>query len=192
MTPARSRQTFPDGPLDGPPDSPMDIAGLWDALEASTDRLGRHHSETLGIAHTLAISLWHVGDVQSAATILNQAVASLTSSFGTHHPATLAAKGDFAALLFELGRDAEASSLELEAFEMARTHLGKAHAVTTVLAWNRAINCERYGNLDAAGEIVRNELTWLLARQHTELDEDQNIIRGMLVERLKWDDAPIC
>ena len=188
MTPVRSRPAFPYRR----PDSPMDIAGLWDAHEASTDRLGPHHSQTLAIAHTLAISVWHVGDVQNAATILNQAVACLTSSFGTNHPATLAAKGDFAAILFELGRDADAGSIELEAFQIARAHLGKAHAVTTVLAWNRALNCERYGDLEAAGEILRNELTWLLAQQPSELEEDQNIIRSMLAERLKWDDAPLC
>lgn len=188
MTPVCPNQSFPESA----PDSQPDIAGLWDALEASTDRLGPHHSQTPSIAHTLAISLWHVGDVQNAAGILNQAVACLTSSLGSHRPATLAAQGDLAALLFELGRDAEATSLELEALEIARAHLGKAHAVTTVLAWNRALNCERCGNGDAAREIVRNELVWLLAQQHYDLDEDQNIIRDMLTERLKWNDAPVC
>jgi hypothetical protein len=170
----------------------MDIAGLWYALAASTDRLGPHHSETLAIAHALAISFWHVGDVQNAATILKQAVACLASGFGGDHPATLAAKGDFAAVLFELGRDAEAGPIELEAFEIARTQLGKAHAVTTVLAWNRALNYERCGDFDAAVGIMRNELIWLLAQQPCELDEDQNIIRSMLAKRLKWDNAPLC
>jgi hypothetical protein len=188
MTPPRPRQPFADRPVEGP----MDIAGLWDALEASTDRLGPRHAETLAIAHALAISLWHVGDRENAATILKHAVACLTSSLGTNHPATLAAKGDFAAILIELGRDAEGSSLELEAFEKARVHLGKAHAITTVLAWNGALTCERAGDIDAAREIITRELIWLLTESPALLEEDQNKVRAMLAKRLKWDNARAC
>lgn len=184
MIPADIPETFPD--------SLVNIARLWDALEASTDRLGPHHSETLAIAHTLGISLWHAGDLQSAATILKRAVESLASSCGATHPATLAAEGDFAAILFELGRDAEGSSLELAALERARLHLGKGHAVTTVLAWNRALNCEHSGQLDAARDIMANELSWLLREHPSELEDDQNIIRSMLAKRFQWDDAPSC
>jgi hypothetical protein len=184
MAPAEPQQTLPA--------SPGAVAYLWEALEASTDRLGAHHSETLAIAHTLAISLWHAGDMQNAATILNKAVDRLTSSLGINHPATLAAKGDFAAILFELGRDAEGSLLESEALESARAHLGKVHSVTTVLAWNRALNCERSGDLDTAREIITSELTWLLTESPLLLEEDQNTIRTMLAERLEWDDPPAC
>lgn len=184
MTPVRAHQTFPE--------SSGDIAGLWEALEASTERLGPHHLETLAISHALAISLWHIGDMHNAAAILKQAVNCLVSSFGSNHVATLAAQADFAAILFELGRDAEASLLELEAFERARAHLGKAHTVTTVLAWNRALNCERYGDLDAARAIITNELTWLLRESPSLLEEDQNKVRSMLADRLKWDDPKAC
>jgi hypothetical protein len=164
-------------------DELQDIAGMWDALAASCDRFGPHHPQTLAVAHELAIALWHADDLLGAAAILKQALEGLTSIFGNKHPATLAAKGDFAAVLFELGSDHEAATLELEAFQKARSHLGKTHPVTCVLAWNRALNCERSGQIEAAREIITNELTWLLTEHPFPLEDDQNIIRKMLAER---------
>ena len=169
-----------------------DIPGLWDALEANTD----YSAPTI-----LGLLLWRTGwrspcgtrmILDGAVALLNQALHCLTSSLATNHPATLAAKGDLAAVLFELGREEDAGSLELEAFESARTHLGKTHSVTCVLAWNRAMNCERFGDHDAAREVISNELTWLLTEDPTRLEEDQNIIRSMLATRLNWDHATTC
>jgi hypothetical protein len=169
-----------------------DIEALVDALEANTDLFGPHHSRTVAIAHKLAIALWHAKDFPGAVALLNQALRSFTLTLGENHPATLAAKGDLAAVLFELGRDGEAGPLELEALESARIHLGKTHSVTCVLAWNRALNCERFGDLDAARHVINNELTWLLTEDSSGLQEDQNIIRAMLVERLNWNQATTC
>jgi hypothetical protein len=171
---------------------PCDIAGLWDALEANTDLFGPHHARTLAVAHDLAIALWHSNDFHGAVSLLNQALDSLTLNFGKNHPATLAAKGDLAAVLFELGQEDEAGSLELEALESARNHLGKTHSVTCVLAWNRAINCERCGDVAAARELISNELTWLLTEESSQLEEDQTIIRSMLAKRLNWEHATTC
>jgi hypothetical protein len=190
MPPASAREEFIA--LCHGKDERGDIPGLWDALEANTDLLGPHHFRTLAVAHKLAIALWHANDFGGAVSLLNQALHCLASSFGENHPATLAAKGDLAAVLFELGRDEDAGSLELEAFESARTHLGRTHSVTCVLAWNRAMNCERSGDQDAARQVLTNELTWLLTEDPARLEEDQNIIRGMLAKRLNWDHATTC
>jgi hypothetical protein len=168
------------------------IEELLDALEANTDLFGPHHSRTVAVAHKLAIALWHANDFQGAVALLNQALRSFTLSLGENHPATLAAKGDLAAVMFELGREEEAGSLELEALESARIHLGKTHSVTCVLAWNRALNCERSGDVDAARRVISDELTWLLTEDSSGLQEDQNIIRAMLVERLNWNQATTC
>jgi hypothetical protein len=184
MTPAHMRAK--------PVALPEDVAGLWDALEASAEGFGPHHFQTLAIAHTLAISLWQAGDFENATAILKQAVECLASAFGTSHPATLAAQGDFAAILLELGQDAQGSAVEREAFESARAHLGKAHPVTTVLAWNRALNCESAGDSDGARAIITSELTWLLTEPPARLEEDQSKIRSMLAERLQWDAPRAC
>lgn len=174
------------------PEEPGDIAGLWDMLEVNTDLFGAHHPRTLDVAYRLATALWHANDMAGSAALLNQALHCLTRSFGKNHPMTLCVKGDLAAVLFELGKEEEADSLELEAFESARTHLGKTHTVTSVLAWNRAMNCERRGELDAAREVVSHELTWLLTEDSSRLQEDQHIIRAMLAQRLNWDRATTC
>ncbi len=178
----------PDEPLN----HPAQIAELWDELGINTDLFGPHHARTLMVVHRLAIALWHADDLEGAGILLSQALHCLASTFGTNHAATLTAKGDLAAILFELGQEERAGALELEAFESARKHLGKLHPVTCVLAWNRTLNCERWGNHDAAREIMTNELTWLLTEDPARLEEDQSIIRSMLAARLNWDHARAC
>ncbi len=132
------------------------------------------------------------GDVDGGIALLQEALDRATSSLGANHPDSLAAKGDMAAVLFELGLEEEASSLEREAFEGARTHLGKTHSVTCVLAWNRALNYERRGETDCARRILADELVWLLAEDPAGLETDQNIVRSMLAERFNWDAAKAC
>jgi hypothetical protein len=48
---------------------------------------------------------------------------------------------------------------------------------------------ERRRDLDAAREVVVNELVWLLAEDPSRLEADQNTIRTMFAERLSWDSA---
>jgi hypothetical protein len=142
--------------------------------------------------HELAMARWQAGDFDQAAGLLEQALYHFTLVFGANHPRTLAAKGDMAAVLFELGQVEEAGLLERDAFESARMHLGKAHAVTCVLAWNRARGYERSGDLDSAKRLFADELVWLLAEDPSVLEADQNIIRTMLAERFDWDSAKAC
>jgi len=111
---------------------------------------------------------------------------------GPDHSASLEAKGDLAAMLYELGQDDEAGRFEGEAFEGARAHLGKAHPVTCVLAWNRALSCERSGDPDSARSIIVNELAWLLSADPSCLEPDQRIIRAFLERRLNWAKASPC
>jgi hypothetical protein len=140
----------------------------------------------------LAIAMRDAGDIASGIALLQHAVDRATCALGADHPDSLAAKGDMAAMLFELGLDEEASSLEREAFESARTHLGKSHAVTCVLAWNRALSYERCGDSDAARRIFADELVWLLAADPSRLETDQSIVRDLLAERFNWDGAKAC
>jgi len=168
------------------------VVALLEDLDSYTNLHGADHPETLGVAHQLALALWRVGDLDGAAGLLHQTLELLTSTVGGNHPKSLAAKGDLAAVLFDLGRDAEAGLLEREAFESARTHLGKTHSVTNVLAWNRALNYQRSGDLDSARSVFTQELSWLLVEDPSGLEADQNAIRGMLADRLNWDGAKAC
>ena len=168
------------------------VVSLLEDLDSYTNLHGADHLDTLGIAYQLAIALREAGDPDGAAGMLHQALELLISTVGVNHPKSLAAKGDLAAVLFELGRDAEAGVLEREAFESAQAHLGKTHSVTNVLAWNRALNYERSGDLDSARNVFTQELSWLLVEDPSGLETDQNAIRGMLADRLNWDGAKAC
>ena len=109
-----------------------------------------------------------------------------------NHPRSIEAKSDLAAVLFEIGKQDEAERLDHQAYEMARQYLGKTHFLTTVLAWNRAIKYECSGDMEAAKNIIVNELTWLLTEDPSGLDSDQAEIRAMLADRLDWDSARSC
>jgi hypothetical protein len=142
--------------------------------------------------HRRAIAKWHAGQLGEAALLLEQALDGLTAERGSNHPATLAAKGDLAAVLYEGGLTDQAEALEREAFECARMHLGKTHSVTSVLAWNRALNCESRGDFESARKFLADELSWLLAEDPVRLDGDQSMVRAMLAARWNWDSAAAC
>ncbi len=144
------------------------------------------------ILSTLAEIMFELRDLERARAIHREILERRVRHSGANHPSTLAAKADLSAVLFELAQDVEAASLERDAFESARTHLGKTHSVTCVLAWNRALNHERRGDLDSANKLFTDNLTWLLAEDPSDLETDQNIVRAMLAERFSWDTAKAC
>jgi hypothetical protein len=130
--------------------------------------------------------------LEQAAVIHREVLEGRVRQAGINHPKSLAAKAGLAAVLFELGHDEEATLLEKEAFESARTHLGKTHPVTCVLAWNRALGHERRGDLDSARSIIVSELVWLLTEDESLLEADQKTIQALLSQRLKWKVASAC
>jgi tetratricopeptide (TPR) repeat protein len=173
-----------------------DIDGAVDLLEQLLDRatscLGGEHPLRVEVLTTLGEIVFEQRRLERAGAIHREVLEQRVRQAGANHPLALAAKADLAAVLFELGQDEEANSLEREAFESARIHLGKSHSVTSVLAWNRALGYEGRGDLDSARKILSEELTWLLAEDPSGLETDQNIVRGMVAERLNWDRAAAC
>ena len=141
---------------------------------------------------TLGEIMFEQGQLEQAGAIHREVLQHRVRQDGANRPRSLAVMGDLAAILFELGRDEEASVLEQEAFECARTHLGKTHSVTCVLAWNRALNHQRRGDSDLARRIFADELAWLLTEDTSGLEADQNIVRTILAGHLNWDAATEC
>jgi hypothetical protein len=141
------------------------------------------------VRSTLGEILFEQLDLERAGAIHREVLEHRVRHTGANHALSLAAKADLATALFALGHDEEAAWLEREAFESAQTHLGKTHSVTCVLAWNRALNYERSGDVDSARRVFADELVWLLAEDPSSLETDQNIVRSMLAERLSWDCA---
>jgi len=167
--------------------------GLLDqALDRAAAALGSDHPLRVDLLGTLGEILFEQRQLHQAQAIQREVLANRIRHSGENHPASLEAKGDLAAMLYELGQIEEAGQNEQEAFEGARAHLGSAHTVTTVLAWNRAMSCERLGDVDSARRIIVNELVWLLSAEPSRLEPDQCAIRTLLEERLNWAAAPVC
>ena len=167
--------------------------GLLDrTLDQLTSCLGHEHPSRISVLSTLGEIMLEQHHPEQAGTVFREVLDCCVRRAGATHASSRAAKGDLAIALFELCQEQEARSFELDAFESARTHLGKAHPVTPVLAWNRTMMYERSRDLDSAREVMVNELVWLLAEVPSCLGPDQNAIRAMLSERLNWDAAKAC
>ncbi len=173
-------------------DSEGAVGLLEQILERATSVLGDEHALRIEVLTSLAEVLFEQRQLEKSGAIHREVLKHRVRNMGDNHPDSLAAKSDLAAVLFELGQDEEAAGMEREAFESARAHLGKTHAVTCVLAWNRALNYERRGDSDLARRVLTEELAWLLAEDPSGLEIDQNIVRDMLAERLNWDNARAC
>jgi Tetratricopeptide repeat len=165
---------------------------LRGGLDCIASTFGSQDPMRVDFLTTLGAILFEQRDLEQAGAINREVLEYHVRLSGANHPAALAAKSDLAAVLFELGQDDEAGLLEQEAFESARTHLGKTHSVTCVLAWNRALNCERRGDVDSARSVLIEELVWLLAEDPSGLETDQNIVRTMLAQRFSWNAATAC
>jgi tetratricopeptide (TPR) repeat protein len=176
----------------GANDSDNAIHLLNQALDCIAAHFGSEYSMRTEILCTLGEIMFEQGQLEQAGDIHREVLQHRVRQDGANHPRSLAVKGDLAAILFELGRDDEAAVLEQEAFECARTHLGKTHTVTCVLAWNRALNHQRRGDSDSARRIFADQLAWLLVEDTSGLEADQNIVRTMLAGHLNWDAATEC
>ena len=165
---------------------------LDQALDFVASTLGSDHPMRVDFLSTLGEILFEQRQVEQAQAIQREVLEYRIRHSGPNDSASLEAKGDLAAMLYELGQHEEAGRFEQEAFEGARAHLGKAHPLTCVLAWNRAMSCERSGDLDSARSIMVNELAWLLGAEPSCLVPDQHAIRTFLERRLNWAQAAVC
>lgn len=168
------------------------VSVLDQALDFIASTPESDHPIRVDLLSTLGEILFEQRQLDQAQAIQREVLEHRIRHSGPNHSASLEAKGDLAAMLYELGRDDEAAGFEQEAFDGARIHLGKAHPVTSVLAWNRAMNCERSGNSDSARSIIVNELAWLLGASPSSLGPDQHTIRTLLERRLNWAQATAC
>jgi tetratricopeptide (TPR) repeat protein len=168
------------------------IVLLDQALGFVASAFGPEHPIRADLLSTLGEIFYEQRHLEQAQAIQREVLEHRIRYSGPNHSTSLTAKNDLAAVLYELGRNEEASRFEQEAFEAARTHLGKSHPVTCVLAWNRAMSCERGGDVASAQGIIATELVWLLAAEPSCLEPEQNTIRSLLERRVNWGAAATC
>jgi hypothetical protein len=153
---------------------------------------GSDHPIRVSVLGTLSEILIEQGAWEQASAVMREVLDLCIGRSGVNHASSIAAKGDLASVLFALGNSAEAARLESEAVESARIHLGNKHPVSAALAWNRMRRCDDRGDPDTAKRILINDLLWLLSANDEELDDDQQTVKEMLAERLKWNSSPRC
>jgi tetratricopeptide (TPR) repeat protein len=163
------------------------IGILKQALRCFQPSAYPNHPIHLDLLGTFAEILVKQGQLDRAAAVYREAVGLAIRSSSANHPNSLAAKGDLSLVLFQLGKIEEAACLEAEAYVSAQEYLGRNHAVTCVLAWNRALRLEAAGDIAGANAVMASELTWLLTRSEESIEPDQRMIRAMLARRLQGD-----
>lgn len=163
-------------------DIPQAVDLLHQAIEATVS-FAPAHSVRCDLLCTLGELMVDQSHWNEAAMIYREALQSCVRQFGSKHPHSLAATGDLVGVLFELGETTEAAELEREACEGARKHLGRRHAVTCVLAWNRALRLEENGDGNAARTILVDDLSWLLTAEDANLESDHQTVKVLLAER---------
>jgi hypothetical protein len=173
-------------------DSDQAVGLLSQALDGLEQPPGGEGTVRVNLLCTLGEIMVEQCRMEQARTVYREVVDLCVRRSGECHPSSLAAKGDLALVLFSLGEVTEAGHVEEQAIADARIHLGCKHPVTCVLAWNRVLRYDLSGDSNAAQEIVRNELAWLLTEQDSRLEPDQQTIRYMLAKRLNWDTATVC
>jgi tetratricopeptide (TPR) repeat protein len=153
---------------------------------------GPDHPVRSDLLCTLAEIMVEQARWDRAAMLYREVLEACVRRFGSNHVSSLTAKGDLALVLFELGEANEAGELEREASESARKHLGKAHPITCVLAWNRALRLESNGDSNAARAILVDDLSWLLTEDDANLETDHHAVKAMLSQRWEWQSAAVC
>jgi tetratricopeptide (TPR) repeat protein len=138
---------------------------------------------SIDLLGTLGEIMMERGRWDEAAKVYRERLDVSIRCSGEFNAGSIAAKADLACALFELGADAQANALEEQALDAARLHLRSAHSVSCVLAWNRALRYESYGEHELARNLLISDLTWLLAVDGSFLTSDQLSIRAMLVDK---------
>jgi len=167
------------------------VIDLLDQAIEATASGGFDHNVRCDLLCTLGRIMAEQTRWDRAATIYRELLQTCILRLGSDSARTLAAKGDLAAVLFELGEAAEAAELERDALESARDSLGRKHAATCVLAWNRAIRLENDGDGTAARAIL-DDLLWLLAAEDSTLETDHLAVKAMLSKRRGRATAAAC
>lgn len=182
------------------------------ALSALIDRLsvindGRIHSELkLEVAHarqlvnrgddikTAKLTGWVArydylhGAYKSAETLLRRESDIRNRLLGDEHPDTLTTMNNLAETLRAQGDLAGARKIQEQVLEITRRILGEEHPDTSLSAWNLVYTLLQMGNPAEAIDILKRDLLWLLQRESSDLEANQQKIREMIIQMIEQKD----
>ena len=99
---------------------------------------------------------------------------------GEEHPSTLSTLNNLAANLSEQGDLARVADLQRTVLDLRRRAFGKEHPSTSIIAMNYWDTLRKMGKREAALNVLRQDLAWLLERDLSTLSGEQRKIRGYL------------
>ncbi|KAJ5359549.1 uncharacterized protein N7496_011962 [Penicillium cataractarum] len=130
------------------------------SLDIRENLLPADHPLTLDSAQTLGETLLHLGELASARSMLQKAVAGREKSLGDLHPDTLESVSDLTITLLELNELAAAEENALRALKGREEVLGEDHPDTFVSLNILSMLRQCQGDLDSAKETCEKVLHW--------------------------------
>ena len=132
-----------------------------EALQASIDTFGTHHSHTLDELCSIAPLLEEVGELDEAERVRRTELQTSRDTLGDQHPRTLVALAGLARLIAETAADAETERLEeaealmIEDLQGSRQQYGDDHFDTMAAMSNLAQLYYKRGTFDDSLPIAR-------------------------------------
>jgi tetratricopeptide (TPR) repeat protein len=130
------------------------------SLDIRENLLPADHPLTLDSAQTLGETLLHLGELASARSMLQKAVAGREKSLGELHPDTLESVSDLTITLLELNDLAAAEETALRALRGREKVLGEDHPDTFVSLNILSMLRQCQGDLESAKETCEKVLEW--------------------------------
>jgi tetratricopeptide (TPR) repeat protein len=126
---------------------------LSQLLEVQVEVLTKDHPATFVSMNNLAGAHHHMGRLDEAAKLHEQALEKRRTTLGEDHPDTLTSMNNLAVSYRRLGRSDEAARINEQVLEKRRTILGKDHPNTLDSMSNLALSYSNLGRWDEAARM---------------------------------------
>ncbi|MGW0569885.1 tetratricopeptide repeat protein [Streptomyces tauricus] len=158
--------------------------------EATQQRLGANHPDTLSARRLLALSRGDAGDASGAVDLLTELVTDLVQVLGKNDPYTLSTRGDLAFWRGNAGDTSGAADALTDLVTHMERVLGKSHPDTlhtrSCLAFWRGESGDTPGVTDALAELLGDQIR-VLGKEHPDTFETRSRIADL---RGEAGDAP--
>ncbi len=124
-----------------------------EVMEASKEKLGSQHPDTLASMASLASTYWNQGRWDEAEKLQVEVTEARKERLGSQHPGTLTSMADLASTYRDQGRWDEAEKLDLEVMEARKEKLGSQHPDTLTSMANLASTFRKQGRWDEAEKL---------------------------------------
>ena len=151
-------------------------------LEIRRKVLGDEHPDTLTSMHNLASVLSFQGYCADAKELDEYVLEIRRKVLGDEHPDTLSSMNNLAYTLRNHGDYAGARKFYEQVLNIMRKALGDEHPDTSTSAWNLYVTLLNMGEPDAANDIMKKHLIWLIDSDPMYLAAELHEIRERVIQ----------